>query len=112
MGKKVFRMDYYCRNCSKNWLEDYEAGNSIIERIFQAKVILSSNKCTGNIGCHYCKTIECPVCKSENISIKKRSPACCDCHPKEFEYNCFYADVIIKNGKFIGVQKVRKQEKE
>lgn len=36
--------------------------------------------------------------------------ASCECHPKKFEQNYFYADIIIKNGKFNSIEKIRKTE--
>lgn len=72
-NQKVFKISYECCNCGNNFSEDYEKGDKIKDSYFFG-VILESHKCTHKFGCDFCRTIKCPVCESEKIIIKERTP--------------------------------------
>jgi len=72
--EKVFRIEYKCLNCNKEFEEEYCKGDEVKEDGIFGYIRLHSHKCEHTIGCKHCRYIECPVCGSKNIQIIERSP--------------------------------------
>jgi hypothetical protein len=69
---KVFEIRWYCRNCGKRFIEKYEKGDEIESQ--HVGFYLKHHKCTGIIGCKYCRNILCPNCDSKNIDKRSVKP--------------------------------------
>lgn len=59
----VFGIDYHCKNCGKEWSEQYEKGDEVKEKIYMRRIVVSGK---------HSKAIHCPNCDSIWVQIKKR----------------------------------------
>lgn len=68
----VFRIEYECINCGKKFSERYYKREEVSGDGWNLGIKVKSHLCTGGISCPHCKTIECPNCESEKVTINKR----------------------------------------
>lgn len=69
MSKLVLKVSYKCDNCTFEFIEQYKKGLNIREGTTYIRVecpVLAGVKCI-------CKTIHCPHCESESISLIERN---------------------------------------
>jgi len=66
----VFVVSFVCRNCSRQWKENFYKGDEVSNSIQGIKV--KDRRCDGHISCKFCRTIKCPNCDCENVAEGKR----------------------------------------
>jgi hypothetical protein len=73
MDDKVFKIEFKCQNCSNEWAEEYCKGDEVFEGVITG-IRLKDHRCTNTLSCKYCRSIKCPVCGNEKITIISRRP--------------------------------------
>ncbi|MHA1215676.1 MAG: hypothetical protein ACTSPG_10280 [Candidatus Hodarchaeales archaeon] len=72
MEEKVFAIKFECGNCGAKWEEQFCQRDKVSGEFC---VYVKDHRCTAKPDCPYCRYIQCPVCKRQDvILVKERYP--------------------------------------